>query len=81
MKNSKLLIPILISIIISFTGCNIELESSAVDTNTYLNQGITSSDIYDTNAEKIFISPFNFGHTDLENSYLFISITTQQLKR
>lgn len=64
MKNSKLLIPILISIIISFTGCNIELESSAVDTNTYLNQGITSSDIYDTNAEKIFISPFNFGHTD-----------------
>ena len=64
MRNTKLLIPLLVSIVMILAGCNIKLEPNAVDVKEYLDKGVTSSDIYDNNAEKVFISPFNFGHTD-----------------
>ncbi len=64
MKNTKLLIPLLILIVSFFLGCNIELEPNAVNVREYLDKGVTSLDIYDNTAEKVFISPFNFGHTD-----------------
>ncbi len=64
MTNKKILTTLLFLVILFFAGCNIKLDSHAVDVNKYLNKKVNSSDIYDNNLRKVFVSPFNFGHTD-----------------
>ncbi len=63
MTSNKLL-PMLLFLAIILGGCNMKLDPNAVNVNTYLTEKVNALDIYDNEAEKIFVSPFNFGHTD-----------------
>ncbi len=49
---------------ILLVGCNIKLEPNIVNVDKYLSEKVNSLNIYDNRAEKVFVSPFNFGHTD-----------------
>jgi len=64
MKIQKLLILTLTVTSIFLTGCNIKLDSSAVDPEEYLKADNTPADVYQENAEGCFYNPFNFSHTD-----------------
>ncbi len=61
-----MLFVLLIALIIFFflKFINIKLESSAVDVNKFLDKKANSLEIYDSDRKKVFLSPFNFGHTD-----------------
>jgi len=64
MKIQKLLILILTITSIYLTGCNIKLDSHAVDPKEYLKADNTSAEVYQKNAKGQFYNPFNFSHTD-----------------
>ncbi len=59
-----LILLIVLAVFFFLRFINIKLKPNIVDTSKYLGKKINSLDIYDNKAEKIFVSPFNFGHTD-----------------
>ncbi len=63
MRNNTLTIILFLTIHL-FTSCNIKLEPAIVDANKYLGNKVNSPDIYHNDTDKVFVSPFNFGHTD-----------------
>lgn len=64
MKIQKLLILILSLTAIFLTGCDIKLDSHAVDANKYLKADNTPAEVYEKSDKGQFYNPFNFGHTD-----------------
>lgn len=46
------------------SGCQIKLDSQAMDADEYLKSNQAVINIYDDNKENKFLSPFNFAHTD-----------------
>ncbi len=64
MTTSKLLTTLLFLAFLFFAGCNLKLEPNAVNAKSYLDKKTNPSNIYDNRVEKVFVSPFNFGHTD-----------------
>ncbi len=73
MRKNNLLKNLIFLAILFLGGCDLKLEPNAVDANKYLNRKVNLSDIYDNDKEKIFVSPFNFGHTDF-GRLLLVSI-------
>ncbi len=64
MKIQKLLILTLTITSIFLTGCNIKLDSNAVDPKEYLKTDNMSAEVYQRNANGLFYNPFNFSHTE-----------------
>ncbi len=79
MRNTKLFIVLFFLTMLFLEACNLKLKPNVVDANKYLGQRVSFSDIYDNGVEKIFISPFNFGHTDF-GRLILVSINHPTIK-
>jgi hypothetical protein len=64
MNIQKLLILTLTITSIFLTGCNIKIESHAIDPDEYLKANNTPDEAYQENTKGFFYNPFNFSHTD-----------------
>jgi len=64
MNSQKFVILALSVMSIIFSGCNIKLESHAIDPEEYLKADTTPAEMYQKNTKGHFYNPFNFSHTD-----------------
>ena len=64
MNIQKLLILTLTITSIFLTGCNIKIDSQAVNPKEYLKADNTPAEVYQKNTKGHFYNPFNFSHTD-----------------
>jgi len=78
MKIQKLLILTLTITSIFLAGCNIKLDSNAVDPKEYLKTDNTSAEVYQKGAKGQFYNPFNFSHTEF-GRLILISIDDHPL--
>jgi len=64
MNIQKILILTFTATSIIFSGCNIKIESHAIDPDEYLKADNTPDEVYQENTKGFFYNPFNFSHTD-----------------